>query len=310
MQVVNISHFEDGLVIHFATEDSRINAYTLASTLINLADAAKAANSAINPGYNIEVVVEAIGPGSFRAQIKAIYSAARNLFSNEALRTIILGMVSSFIYERMLSTHQDVKVLVQTNEVVIENGNERIIVPRKVYDATRIVADNPQFTGAIGRAMESVSRDESVQGLGFVPQMNSPEPPMLVRREIFDRIAPIVHEEGNTRVIEENCNLQIVKAILERSRRKWEFRWRGVKISAPVTDQRFYTEFFAHHITIAPGDELKAILVIKQAKDQETGIYANVGYEVVKVFEHIPRMQQSSFPSAVVPLVRTGFSGF
>lgn len=158
MQIVDISQFEDSFVIHFATEDRRINAYTLASTLIALADAAKAANSGVNAGHNIEIVVEALGGGSFRAQIRAVYSNARNLFSKDAIRTIVLGIISSFIYERMLSTHQDVKVEVQTTEVIVESGNERIIIPRQVYDATQMAASNPQFVGAIGRVMESVRR--------------------------------------------------------------------------------------------------------------------------------------------------------
>jgi hypothetical protein len=296
MQVVDIAQFEDSFVIHFATEDRRINAYTLASTLIALADAAKAANSTVNAGHNIEIVVEALGGGSFRAQIRAVYSNARNLFSKEALRTIVLGIISAFIYERMLSTHQDVKVEVQTTEVIVESGNERIIIPRQIYDATRIAAGNPQFVGAIGRAMESVSGDQCVGGLAIVPRMDSPAPALLIPRDVFPQIAPNVRDEGNTRFIEEDCDLQIVKAILERGQRKWEFRWRGVKISAPVLDQNFYTEFFAHQITIAPGDELKARLLIRQTKDEETGIYANVGYEVVRIFEHIPRMQQQRLP--------------
>lgn len=294
MQVVNISQFEDGFVIHFATEDRRINAYTLASTLIGIADAAKAANSTVNAGHNIEIVVEALGSGSFRAKIRAVYDSAHNLFSMQAVQVIILGIITNFIYERTLSVHQDVKVVVQTNEVIVEHGNERIVIPRNVYDATRIAETNPQFVGAIGRTMESISNDRSVTGLAFVPNMDSPSPEILIPREAFSQIVPTVRDEGNTRLIEENCDLQIVKAILERSRRKWEFRWRGVKISAPVLDQRFYTDFFAHNIRIAPGDELKARLLIRQAKDEETGIYANVGYEVVNVFEHIPRVHQQS----------------
>jgi hypothetical protein len=65
-----------------------------------------------------------------------------------------------------------------------------------------------------------------------------------------------VANDPETRVVFEQCDLQIVKAILERSTRKWEFMWRGVKISAPVLDAQFYEQFFAHDITIAPGDEL------------------------------------------------------
>jgi len=98
------------------------------------------------------------------------------------------------------------------------------------------------------------------------------------------------------RVIEEACDLQIVKAILERSNRKWEFMWRGVRISAPVLDAKFYTDFFAHNITIAPGDELQVMLAITQERDDRTGIYTNVDYKVIEVFKHIQRVRQTSIP--------------
>jgi hypothetical protein len=69
--------------------------------------------------------------------------------------------------------------------------------------------------------------------------------------------------------------------------------WRGVKIAAPVLDGAFYEQFFAHNITIAPGDELKVKLAIKQTRDVRSGIYTNVGYEVIEVYKHVPRVRQS-----------------
>ena len=65
MKVVDISQFEDCVILHFETEGQQINAYTLASTLVSIADAAKAANSQLNPGYEVEIVVETLGAGSF-----------------------------------------------------------------------------------------------------------------------------------------------------------------------------------------------------------------------------------------------------
>lgn len=102
-----------------------------------------------------------------------------------------------------------------------------------------------------------------------------------------------LEDDPETRIIKERCDLQIVKAILERSTRKWEFMWRGVKISAPVLDSVFYDHFFAHSITIAPGDVLQVLLAIKQTRDQRTGIYTNVSHEVIEFFKHIPRMEQT-----------------
>src|SRR4051812_43031408 len=100
MGVVRVSQLNDAFVIHFESERERINAYTLASTLVSIADAAKAANATLNFGYDIEVVVEAVGPGSFRATLRAIYKTAKNLFSDQRIQAIIFGIISSYIYDR------------------------------------------------------------------------------------------------------------------------------------------------------------------------------------------------------------------
>jgi hypothetical protein len=295
LRIVRISELEDSLVIHFSVSDQRINAYTLATTLVGFADAAKAANSSINHGHEIEIVVEALGPGSFRAKIRAVYRKSKNLFSNQALQSIVLGIISSFIYERTLAKHDDVRVVVQTNEVIIEHGEDRIVVPRGTYDATRIAEKNPQFVRGMGRALDSISRDERISSIGFVPDMTSPEPSLLIPRDSLPTIDPSIRDEPPIRLVEEECELQIVKAILERGDRKWEFMWRGVKISAPVSDDSFYSDFFAHRITIAPGDELRVRLAITQIRDSETGIYTNTRYEVLEVRGHVPRMKQMNF---------------
>ena len=65
------------------------------------------------------------------------------------------------------------------------------------------------------------------------------------------------------------------------------------KISAPVLDPRLYDQFCAHRSTIAPGDELKVRLAIKQQRNPDIGVYANVQYEVVEFFEHIAAARQT-----------------
>lgn len=231
--------------------------------------------------------------------LRAIYNEARNLFSAESVRAIVLGVVASFIYERAFSVDQGIKVEISSKEVIVESGKNKIIVSRDVYDATRLAEQNPQFGGAIDRTFQAVSSDEHVNGIGIVPKMDSPPPEFLISRNILHEIdidVDLTHEP-ETRIIQEHCELQIIKAILERSSRKWEFMWRGVRISAPVLDDKFYSDFFAHQITIAPGDELEVQLAIKQDRDANMGVYTNVEYTVLEVFKHIPRLKQSRFPA-------------
>lgn len=299
MRVVDIAQFENSVVIHFDTDDTRINAYTFASTLVALADAAKAANTTLNVGCEIEIVVEAIGPGSFRALIRALYSSSRNLFANQIVMGLVIGVLGNYIYERTLSVDNKVTVEVKTDEVIIQKGNDRVVVPRNVYDATRRVEKNPQFVKAMTRTFEAVSADEKVNSFGLVEKMDSPAPAILIPRSTMLSLASQSPEDPDSRVITEQAELQIVKAILKKSNRRWEFVWRGITISAPVLHDQFYMNFFAHEITIAPGDTLNVTLAIKQAKDPDTGIYTNVGYEVVEVHGHVPRIKQMPLAGAV-----------
>lgn len=292
MATVNIAQIEDTLVLHFETQGKRINAYTLASTLVAIADAAKAANVALNPGYEIEVVVEAIGPGSFRAKIKAIYKSKPGVLTGQILGAIILGVLGNYVYERTLALDDTVKIEVNTDEVIIQHGNDRIIVPRNVYDATRQAEKNPNFPKAVSRAFDAISQDENISGFGLTAQIDSPPPEIIIPRAKLHAASLQPIETPNNRVVPEIVDLQILKAILQRSKRKWEFMWRGVKISAPVTDEKFYIDFFAHDITIAPGDILSVTLHVYQQKDQNTGIYRNISYEVVHVHNHTPRVKQ------------------
>ena len=140
--------------------------------------------------------------------------------------------------------------------------------------------------------LDSISKDDSVRGFGIVSSLDAPPPAVLIPREslLAASLRPI--DMPNERVVPEVVDLQILKAILERSKRKWEFMWRGVKISAPVVDEKFYIDFFAHDITIAPGDILSVTLHIYQQKDIVSGIYRNFKYEVVRVHSHTPRVRQ------------------
>ena len=296
MTTVNISQFEDTLVLHFQTAGHSINAYTLASTLVAIADAAKAANAAINPGHEIEVVVETLAPGSFRAKIKTIYKSRSGVLAKQLVGAIVIGLLTNYIYEKVFQDDPAVKIIINTDEVIIEDGDDKYVVPRAIYDATRQAEKNPEFPKAVGRALDAISRDEEVTGVALMSREDKvpSSPVMSIERVRAAALRPI--SLPNKRVVPEVVDLQILKAILERSKRKWEFMWRGFKISAPVTDELFYINFFAHDITIAPGDILTVTLHVHQALDHKTGVFRNVGYEVVQVHNHVPRIRQLNLP--------------
>lgn len=293
MEVVNIREFEEEFVLHFGGERKKINAYTLASSLVSLADAIKEANSIINPGYEVEVLVEAFGEGSFRAKVKTAYKGLKNLFNSNRLEAIAVGIITSFIYQHTLAPDTDVKVIVDDTQVIIQQGDKQIIVPKTVYEAQKEVEKSEKFRKSVSKTFEAVEKDKNVTSFGFTKDINDEEPDILIPRKSFPLLSKPIEIDEPQREIQEVADLQIKRAILERTKRKWEFIWRGIKISAPVLDDNFYNDFFAHKITVAPGDSLEAVLKIYQSRDEDTGIYTNSRYEVVVVHKHIPRNMQS-----------------
>ncbi len=295
MATIDIREFEDTFVIQFGTDAARVNAYTLASTLVAIADAAKAANAALNPGYELEVVVEAVGPGSFKAKIRAVYQRAGNLFSAENLKAIVLGVISAYIYTHTLEPDRDVSVVVNTTEVVIQQGETRIVVPRDVHKATKRVEQLPEFRSSVSRAFQAVENDPDVDYLAVTADMRDAEPGRKIARQHFERLSdmPVLEQPGSREFVE-ITDVQITRAILERGRKRWQFVWRGIRISAPVSDDRFYDKFFAHEITVAPGDSLQIRLRVRQHRDPDTGILVNDpnGYDVLEVLQHRPRARQ------------------
>jgi hypothetical protein len=297
MAEIRIADLRSGFALYFQTPEERINAYALASTLVALADAAKAAGRRLHPEVDIEIVVEALDGGSFRAKVSAIARESGLFVKNQLVAGLILGVLGNYVYDHTLGKKQPMQVIVNTDEVIITDGTDKIIVPREVHEATEILAKDPSFTTSVDKMLKSSLLDSTVTGFGLAPDSEGPPPTIILSRQLLaipeERIEL---EESKNRVVEEDCDLYIVKAIMEDSNRKWGFRWRGVSISAPIKDPNFYADFASHNFTIAPGDEFQARLAIYQTKDDVSGVYKNVRYEVVTIYRHVSKPRTAILP--------------
>lgn len=72
MQVVDLRDLGPDFIIHLGVEGSVVHATTLSETLQAVKQFIDAANQEIEPGSEIEIYVEALKPGSFKAQLKFI----------------------------------------------------------------------------------------------------------------------------------------------------------------------------------------------------------------------------------------------
>jgi hypothetical protein len=296
MAELRISNHDNGFVLYFETKEPRINAYAFASTLVALADSAKAAGRTLNSAIDIEIVVEALGPGSFRAKISAIARESGLFVQQQLVVGVLIGVLANYVYDHTLSKRDPVQVQVNADDVIITHGNDRIIVSREVHQATQMVAQNPVFVRSMDRMLSNVIKDENVTGFGLSADVIGQPPSLILPRELLSIRDELLDPEAKTRIVEEDCDLYIVKAIMERSNRLWGFRWRGIDVSAPIKDPKFYDDFAKHNFTIAPGDEFQVRLAIHQERDDVSGVYANKRYEVLQVYRHISHPKPGRLP--------------
>ncbi len=243
MEAVEIPRQTDTFVLHFDTLRTQINAYALASSLVGLANAIKEANAIVNPGHSIEVVVERLEDGSFRAVLKTIGKKAKNIFSHEASKAIIYGIIATWIYDQTIGADKEPTIIVSDGSVEIRSGDKIIIVPREIYEAKKAVERSERFQSSMSQVFSGALQDPDVTGLKLTPQGKWPQLPSIPRERFASFVDRFGGEDANAVV--EDAFLEISRAILSRGRRKWEFYWRGVKISAPGRGMHIWYEFVA-----------------------------------------------------------------
>ena len=96
-------------------------------------------------------------------------------------------------------------------------------------------------------------------------------------------------DENRKRIIE-LTRLNIVRLSFEENL-KWDFYYRGNKISARITDPKFY-ELIDKGESFAKGDTLEVELQINQLFDEGVNTYINKSYQLNRIINHYKRAEQ------------------
>jgi hypothetical protein len=290
----------DQIVIHFGGALTSVDAYTFGNSLIAFADTIRAVNSVLNPEQNIEVRVEAIGPGSFRAVVKRLRKGLGGFLSRGA-EAVFWAVMATLIYEHLIKNDPKTKITVKEDSVVIEKDGDTIIVPRTVYDQTNHVKANKEVQHNLSRTFQVIEEDPAVDNFGLTPRLDDKQPLVQIPRAEFPRLAtpPDILElqvDDRKRERVERVRLIILKAWFVPGSRKWSFEWNGVPLSAPIRDDHFFDRLASHEVMIGQGDALDVDLRYFQDFDDALGVYVNdpLTFEVIKVHGVIrrPRQQQ------------------
>ncbi|MFO1185763.1 MAG: hypothetical protein U1E56_13410 [Bauldia sp.] len=289
----------DQIVIHYGGPLASVDAYTFANSLVAFADAARSVSQLLDPGQSIEIRLEALGPGSFRAILKKIHKGLGGFFSR-GIENVLWAVVATLIYEKLLSNDTTVAINVNDREVIISRGDDRIIVPRSVYEHSRSAQKDFEISRKLSQAFDVLQSDPAVENFGLTPRLADTTPLVQIPRSDFPRLAAlpeIISEDARRRArIAERVRLIILKLWLRPGKHKWSFEWNGVPISARISDDMFLQKLFSREVLLGAGDALDVELHFEQVFEPHLGVYQNDfnTFNVQKVLGVVTKGDESS----------------
>ncbi len=281
--------------IKFDGQVNQIDANILINSLIHTTSIIEEINRSLDSGKNIQIKVKAPEKGSFLIQLNLVevLDVLKNIFTKENLEItgIIIGILVGIIEIKKFLKGRKPKETKSDNEFTIiinQEGNELRIDNNtfNVYNKSQIVKD------ALSQNFESLQNDPSITGFE-ITDVNE-KPYIRVDRDEFDFMALKSEElsEGE-RIFVEAATLNIVRLSFEESL-KWDFYFKGNKISAKIKDPQFY-EMIDKGESFAKGDILQVELQIIQKWDDSVNTYINKSYQVLRIIKHIARNEQQKF---------------
>lgn len=295
---------EDAFSVRFGGEAAQIDVYTLSMALTGLVDAMRHINDLVSPDYELEVVVEGTSDGSFIARLRT-RKTARTIFKR-VIEPVVLGLLVNYLYQVL--SYEKPTYHIEGNELVVETSQEVMRFPKAVFDHKDEVARSPDVARSVGKAIDAVEEDEAVKSLGLESSKRK-QSFIEIPRADFSRALDRLRVASDTtmnlgldssqprsvRKTIERVQLAIIKVVLKRSRRKWQFNLDGRDISASITDNSFFDRLQSREISISQGDSLDADLATTQYFDEDANVWRDASFEVVKVHRLIEGRSPSLF---------------
>ncbi|MGO4682364.1 hypothetical protein [Hyphomicrobium sp. 2TAF46] len=300
MARINLASFsDDHFTIRFDTNYD-IDVYTLSQALSGFADALREINKIVNPDFELEVVLESTGRGSFLAHIKTAKFAKTALQFTAV--SIALPLLLSFVYDAWKG-HEKPHWKVVGTELVLVTESDEVTMPASLEEVKQKIEANQKVAQGVRKAITAVDQDQEVKGMAVmssssidnqtvieIPRDDFPKILSGLRTDVFTSELILAPTEAprDFRDTTQRVHLLVVKAVLKRSSRKWEFDLNGQDVSAPIIDGTFFDRLQLRTISLSQGDSLDADLKVMQKFDRENNVWHTTGYEIVHVYDVIP----------------------
>ena len=288
-----LEYFDSDFKIKFDGQTHQISANIFINSLMHTTTIIEEISRYYDSGKKIEIKINALEKGSFLVHIELIetvVASLKSLFTTDNIKLaaeIIGAFVGLTQLKKFLGGKNPKHVDRKGNKYRIENENGNVIIVENltynIYQSSALVKD------ALSQNFENLENDPSISGFEITDRdentlirVDKDEFPLMYVKK--DEIS------DGERIVIEAATLNIVRLSFE-GNLKWDFYFKGNKISARITDAKFY-ELIDKGETFAKGDILEVDLQIVQKWDESVNTFVNKLYQVNKILRHTPRGDQ------------------
>jgi len=279
--------------IKFDGQQHQVDAQILISSLIHTTTVVQELNKHFNTGKKIEIKVKALEKGSFLVHIELLETALdslKNLLTKDSLvfaSGIISGLVGLIELKKHLRGKKAKEVKIEGSRTKITNKNNDVLnIDSDIYN---IYETNIVINDALSQNFDVLDNDPAITAFEITDKKEIPY--IRVERSDFkDLTLKSEQIDDNKKHIIELTRLNIVRLSFEENL-KWDFYYRGNKISARIIDPNFY-KLIDKGEAFAKGDTLEVELQINQLFEESVNTFINKSYQVNRIINHYKRAEQ------------------
>ncbi len=291
---------EDSVRVKFDGEISGVDINTFTRVLLDYSTVVRESAQEIDQSARLSVEITGAEAGCLEAYLQLVPAIGKGLIDfAKAVAPELPDIIetASELYRLMKEISkgggmESASLDGNTVKIIAHDGNV-ISVNQSTYN---LYLGDGEAPTAVRRTFETLSNEKGISMISIGPR-SEPNDTVSIPASEFEAMAktPSASCERREGVLAKQT-LTIVRAMFVNSkRRKWLFRWKGNEISAPITDDTFFERF--PDLSFRLGDALVADLRVVQRLDNETKLYLNDSYEVVRVHSKVetPSTEQLDF---------------
>lgn len=284
----------DQLKIKFDGDSQDISLITFSKVLdginVMLIEINKEQNKLTGLDRKVDVRIKAISPGSFQVTLDVIQEIIDSLLTAENVTyaaSIVSILSGIFSIRKFLKGNKPKSVKRIKDSIAIENNTGEITVVD--HNTFNIYQTNTSVNESLSEVYSTLSQDPRVIAFKFLDRTEKPV--FESDKSEFELCSEIIDNQyDDKKITVELATLNINKICFEKEY-KWQFYYKGNKITAAIRDADFYKRINdGEHF--AKGDSLEVELKIIKDFSEEYNTYINRTYEIIKVINHIPRPNQ------------------